>query len=81
MSLKSVFKNATNAVARFLDRQEIHAVKSCKEAAESGYGYIAARGGAVKVRLTPEKAKETIENCDRRLDVLYKRNPDSAPKP
>ena len=81
MSLKSLFTNAVQSVTRFFERQEIQAVESCKEAAEAGYGYVAARGGAVKVRITPEKAKKTIESCNQRLDVLYKRNPDMAPKP
>lgn len=81
MSLKTFFENVTRPVARFLDRQEIQAVKSYKEAAESGYGYVAARGGAVKVSITAEKAKATIKSCEQRLDILYKRNPDVAPKP
>jgi len=81
MSLKSLFTNAVHAVTRFIDRQEIQSAESCKKDAEAGYGYIAARGGAVKVRITPEKAEKTIESCNQRLAVLYKRNPDMAPKP
>lgn len=81
MSLKSLFTKATQSVTRYFERQEIRAAESCKEAAEAGYGYVAARGGAVKVRITPEKAEKTIESCNQRLAVLYKRNPDMAPKP
>lgn len=81
MSLKSLFKKVSEPVFRFFDREEIYAAESCKKAAEAGYGYVAARGGAVKVRISPEKAQAAIESCDNRLAVLYKRNPDMAPKP
>lgn len=81
MSLKTLFESVTKPVVRFFERQEIYAAESSKQAAEAGYGYVAARGGAVKVRITPEKAQATIESCDNRLAVLYKRHPDMAPKP
>lgn len=73
MSVKAFFQKAAAPVVRFLENQEIAALKGNKEWAESGFRYVAARGGAVLVKATPEEARSVIESCDRRLAVLEER--------
>lgn len=76
MRLMSFFKDAVESVSRYLENQEISSLKEAKALAEKQVGYVAARGGAVKVKISPEKAQHIIETCDQRLAVIeQKRNP------
>jgi hypothetical protein len=82
MSLRSFFKKAVNDFSLFLENQEIASLKETIETAKKGHGYAACRGGVVKVQVSPEKAKLTLDYCYERLDEIErKRRQRNAPKP
>ncbi len=75
MRLKSFFKSAAETVTRYLEKLEVSSLNETKALAEQQKTYIAARGGAVKVSISPEKAQSIIEICDTRLaEIAQKRN-------
>jgi hypothetical protein len=82
MSLRSFFKKAVNDFSLFLEKREVASLKETIETARKGQGYVAARGGVVKVQVSPEKAKFTLDYCYDRLDEIErKRRERNAPKP
>jgi hypothetical protein len=82
MSARSFFKKASDGFARFLENQEIAALNDSIEIAKRGQNYVAARGGAVPVSVSPERAQKTIEECTERLaEIERKRNANLTPKP
>lgn len=82
MSLRSFFKNAADGVVRFLENQEITAMKDSILMAKTGRTYVAARGGAVSIDISPEMAQETIERCTQRIaEIEHKRAARNSPQP
>lgn len=80
MALRAVFKQICDTVSRYREDQEIRNLEGVKRLAESGYGYVAARGGAVIIPISAETAKKNIEHCEKALTEIAKKR-DAAFRP
>ncbi len=86
MSFRSLFKKAVDGYTRFLENQEVAGLEGAIRVAKEGKTYVAARGGAVLMNTSPERAQKTIQTCTERLGEIERKRAaraaeQSTPKP